>query len=477
MKKSCCFKLLLFIGIFLSAFIVIPKGSSASCYSISTNKRSYSYKEDIKISYSGAVNKLDWVGIYKVNGKLSSNPYDASLAFRYVSGDRNTFTFSPTTFISGNESKYSPEKGQPLEPGEYKAIIATNDSYQVAAQCEFTVRGDKPKASFDVISDIHITEYTDVNNNNLIKVFEDIHNVSKNSSSIIFNGDSVDSCKWDAYANLREICYKDNYGSYNPFIFMNVGNHEFFDNPHTNDFKSTSYDDKLSRFFYFADSVNRSAGRVNNDYMWHYDEKNKERKAYYSVNMDGYTFVFLGNERLADKDRAYISSDQTQWLNEKCLYPICKYQEHQPIFVFGHQGLYDTVAGTHSGQGWDGIYDRNQDNTLKYYLNKYASTFYFSGHSHWDLNSNGASPRNIRYDGSAVYGNGPGTVMFTDGGVGNAWNGSGDSYTGSTGLHVDIYEDKVIVKGRDYLRKAWIPGARYEIDLDSRYDYQDQVIG
>lgn len=472
-KRIIRFNLITFLTalcIILLSLVVMPMKANAAGYTIKTNKKEYNYNETIKVTYTGATNSKDWVGIYKRNTEPGKGTANAALAFMYINGSSNTFSFSPSTFIDSSYSKYSPQKGAPLEPGEYKAIIAKKDTYDVAAEYNFDVIGGTPKCSFDVISDSHVVASDDIRYSNLAYTLKDIGNYSTNSSAVIFNGDTVDKYDWYGYKRLSEIC-KENAKDL-PFMFFNVGNHEFFDNPSTNDFTSTPYSYKLNRFLYFADNANRESGKGNSEYINLYGDRDHKTKPYYTAKVKGCTFVFVGNESLRDKDRADISDEQIRWLDEDILYKTCKYQEHQPIFVFGHQGLRNTVAGTHDGQGWDGVI---QDGNLRFVLNKYPSTFYISGHSHWDLNAYSGPNRNIMYQDKATYGNGVGTTMFTDGGVTSSWTG-GSSYQGATGLHFDVYEDKVIVKARDFLANKWINGARYVIDLNAKYKNQDQLM-
>ena len=54
---------------------------------------------------------------------------------------------------------------------------------------------------------------------------------------------------------------------------------------------------------------------------------------------------------------AYLSDEQLNWFREKLAE---KRDENRPIYVFLHQGLIDTVAGTYEYQGWHGI-DRAEE--------------------------------------------------------------------------------------------------------------------
>ena len=57
---------------------------------------------------------------------------------------------------------------------------------------------------------------------------------------------------------------------------------------------------------------------------------------------------------------------------------------NKPIFVFIHQPLYDTVAGSKPGRGWNGV---EQDKQVKDILEKYLQAILFTGHTHWEFGS------------------------------------------------------------------------------------------
>ena len=49
----------------------------------------------------------------------------------------------------------------------------------------------------------------------------------------------------------------------------------------------------------------------------------------------------------------------------------------------------------------------------------------------------------------------------------------------SQGLCVQIYDDKVVVQGRDFYRKQWIPKVHYTIDVQSAttFSYRNNLLG
>ncbi|WP_434748813.1 metallophosphoesterase family protein [Paenibacillus amylolyticus] len=87
--------------------------------------------------------------------------------------------------------------------------------------------------------------------------------------------------------------------------------------------------------------------------------------SYHDHWIDGYHYIFLGTEQPHPKD-CEMSSEQAAL--------------DRPIFLFIHQPLMDTVAGSLQTR-----YGVNQDAELKAVLAKYPQAILFSGHTHWQL--------------------------------------------------------------------------------------------
>jgi hypothetical protein len=198
---------------------------------------------------------------------------------------------------------------------------------------------------------------------------------------------------------------------------------------------------------------------MNNDSN-NYSRNDNRSVPYYEQVVNGNHFFFLASESLASQDKADLSSKQLDWLDNR-LWNIAKYEGDQPVFVFSHQSLTNTVAGSSTSQGWSGVI---QDSALRFILNKYPNTFLFTSHSHWQLSS-----RNEMFQDNSTYGSTLGTTMFNTASITNLWCDDDKYIDGSQGLHVEVYNDKVVVSGRDFLRKKWIPSAKFTVDLNEKY--------
>lgn len=182
------------------------------------------------------------------------------------------------------------------------------------------------------------------------------------------------------------------------------------------------------------------------------DSINTPSKIYYDEWVNGYHYIYLGGER--EGLHAWLSDDQLRWF-DNLMKKDQKEHPNQPVFVFLHQSMYNTVAGSLPGQNWNGVDD---EAAFKKILKKYSNFLLFNGHSHWVLNS-----ESNMYGGSANI-----PAAFNTASVGYLWTSygtvaSGQFAEGSNGYYVDVYKDKVVLKGRDFLEGKWLPSALYVI--------------
>jgi hypothetical protein len=66
---------------------------------------------------------------------------------------------------------------------------------------------------------------------------------------------------------------------------------------------------------------------------------------------------------------------------------------------------------------------------------------------------------------NSMYGGGKNAAMFNTGSVGDLWTPSTDtSFEGSQGLYVQVYGDKVLVRGRDFVTGQWVASAQFVVN-------------
>ena len=87
------------------------------------------------------------------------------------------------------------------------------------------------------------------------------------------------------------------------------------------------------------------------------------------------------------------------------------------------------------------------------FISKYKNVLFFNGHSHWDLNS-----YQTMYTKDDNLPN-----IFNTASVAYLWSSyylnTGEYLKGSQGYYVEVYEDKILVLGRDFTNSKWIPSA------------------
>ncbi|MGG0239183.1 carbohydrate-binding protein [Bacillus rhizoplanae] len=149
---------------------------------------------------------------------------------------------------------------------------------------------------------------------------------------------------------------------------------------------------------------------------------------YYDKWINGYHFIYLATET-DDKDSAYLSDTQLQWLNDKLAEGASK---DKPIFLFLHQPLDNTVYQEYP---WDPYQsDEVQDQKLEDIIGKYPQSVFITGHIHYPLTL------------PSTFYNKQYFSMVRDGAVKDS----------GQGLIVDVYADRVVINGRDFNTKSTI---------------------
>ena len=281
-----------------------------------------------------------------------------------------------------------------------------------------------PLYELQVLSDIHInTAQSHLHNLHFASALADIQAISPNSIGIFVNGDVADHGEVAEYLSFQQLI--QNAGDRLPPVYAAIGNHDLYAGP---------YEEKLQSFLKYTEPGTDSV--------------------YYDLWIGGVHFLFLGSEEPGLN--ATLSDEQLNWFKEKLGE---NRDENRPIYVFLHQGLIDTVAGTFAYQGWHGI---NQAAQFASILKEYPEVILFTGHSHWEMDSfqtmkardeklptifNTAASAYLWNDGS----------MQTDIGV-----------EGSQGYYLYAYGDKVLLLGRDFVTGQWIASAQFFVDYEKR---------
>lgn len=153
-------------------------------------------------------------------------------------------------------------------------------------------------------------------------------------------------------------------------------------------------------------------------------------------------------------------NEDIDWLEEK----LEQYKE-QRVFLFWHLPIPDTFA---FGHGLEFLANDAscRAGDVRLLLESYPNTICFTGHSHYDL------ALEAEYDNANTYRADGTMTMIHCSSTAYPRLPNGDSYsnvpTGSQGYLVDVYENKVVIKGVDFTigeSGAFIPSANYVINV------------
>ncbi len=259
---------------------------------------------------------------------------------------------------------------------------------------------DKLITSFTVLSDIHIEGNNYPTFKKFSEILKEVHNAEDNDT-LVFLGDNTMNGQ-----DIESIFFYGALKAAKPAqnLLVAPGNHDYGNG-------TGVYDELKPRFKRYANFVGCGIG--DNNY-------------YYKV-IDGCYFIVLSSESDTVND-CLISDTQLSWL-KGVLDEASK--GDNPIFVLNHHPV---------------NYIQNGDQTrLSEVLNDYEKLFYFCGHTHWALSGhtvsvvNGVQQINIPRTTDDDY-------------EGNA---------GGIGAVVEVYENEVLVRFRDFDDSEWVEGYEY----------------
>ena len=262
------------------------------------------------------------------------------------------------------------------------------------------------RLNFSVLSDSHI----EGNNYARYKVFANsLQNVKRNKSgndAVVFLGDNTMNCQ-----NIENLLFHGAVSAILPDekILPVIGNHDLGNGE--GDYKTLQ-----SRWY---------------DYTGAFFGRQLEHPYYYEV-IDGYYFIVLGPESQGVYGM-YISDEQYEWL-EDVLAEAAK--GDKPVFVFSHYPADDAedAEGNPSSRLADILTAFNREHSI----------FSFVGHTHmplylfWSFHDDGYPeiylPRLTQLAG----------------------NGDNEIYDESgVGVEVEVYDNEVIVRGRNFYKGEW----------------------
>lgn len=296
---------------------------------------------------------------------------------------------------------------------------------------------EKPLLSFHVLSDIHVQARDERSQAKFQAALNDLHSLNPEANAIVLNGDLTDGRQAD-YDKLNELLKRT---PHPPAVYSTIGNHEYYQAWHGG-----------------ADEWNEAGfpnGETEYASIRRFLRFSGEKKVYYEKEIGGYSFLFLGSEQYRQSDpgngeNAYLSDRQLEWLQSTL---TKRAKKGKPIFVFMHQPLPHTVAGSSCCSNDKAIV---QHERLKAILSAYPQVVFFTGHTHWEL----------KRPDTLVAGR---FVMVNTSSVVQPWTLGEDGMEkllpqeASEGLYVEVYDGKILMKGRDFHGRRWIPEAQFVV--------------
>ncbi|SIH11384.1 Calcineurin-like phosphoesterase [Mycobacteroides abscessus subsp. abscessus] len=270
---------------------------------------------------------------------------------------------------------------------------------------------------------------------------DDMAKINPGSSGLAIAGDITPRGYDFEYANVRK--RMDKHTSPGTVAWA-IGNHEFYvpkyKDPNTlsqDTWPNDVVEDSLFKSFY------NFAGR---------------NSIYEEFSFGGIPVLAIGTERYMryhdEKlwDEVWMSDKQFSWLEDRLDYWN---RRNKPIMIITHHPLPNTVSGTRNK-----LYLSNylQSDRLLDLLGPYKNVFLFSGHTHWDLELSDWYTRRVvpssgNLSGFNVFNTGAIETGYTDNGTGGEKSVPGGF---NQGLQVEVSDDSVTVRARDFKRKAWM---------------------
>ncbi|URZ04384.1 metallophosphoesterase family protein [Clostridium felsineum] len=277
--------------------------------------------------------------------------------------------------------------------------------------------------SFSVISDTHIGVDESKNSSKIAKnklaiALKCIEKNFPKDKCIVINGDVVDNYYESSYNELTNTILSVNYSKKLPYIYFNLGNHEFKYNGEGPSI-SECYNENLNRFINKTQNI-QSKLTANKDISHTFRSTNKPYDLQYVGNTP---FFFLGSDSVVKgktNDCAYLKfNDQLKSLNDSIGTGLS--------FIFCHQPPLNTVKGSNASNCIS-----NTDELLEV-LKKHPNAIMFTAHTHRTFDN---SPLTFGNNYSKL-GSCP---VITSPSV----------FRSLEGIHVNVYEDMISVEGVKY---------------------------
>lgn len=333
--------------------------------------------------------------------------------------------------ITCNDCLFMPNDADSIEVA---VVEGASTSCFVEAPQKLKAPASTYRYSFQVLTDLHASADHKAHIPNLKMALRDVTKNSPNSIGIFTAGDNTDRGTQAQYDLLLQTINEVKAEVKLPPITFAIGNHD--------EVYGGTYQEEVERFIRNFNTPG----------------------LYYSVVKNGTKFIMLGSEE--QSTAGTISDTQLAWLQSE----LASVDTNMPVFVFLHQPLKDTVSGTLSWKN-NGIQrwylGEAAGNKLHGILKNYPNAIFFSGHTH----------SSFEQEQPMLYGNGVDATFINASSTAYLWGDDNLDFQGSQGLYVEVYEDYILVKGRDFTRSKWCAVAQFLIPVgDGAKTYEGDLM-
>ena len=313
-----------------------------------------------------------------------------------------------------NEGAYMPQEADGVI---IMAMAGGENMLFITAPEEMGLQESKLLYRYNILSDLHVSPSWPSCNAMVKKAFQDI--IAQGYSSVIFTlGDNTERGQENEYELLKSIV--TGAGEKLPNIYYAMGNHDIVYN------NNAGYDKQLALFQKYTGMPG----------------------AYYAVELNGHFHIILGSDTLSHLGT--IGQEQQDWLKAQ----LEKTDTQSPIFIYLHQPLKDTTSGTlytkyNKSQDQDSFGILDDTKALREILKNYPNAILLTGHTH----------RSFLSEQPVLLGGGKDANFVACSTVGKADGGS-------EGIYVEVYEDYVLIRGRDFANEQWCGCMQIKIPLN-----------
>lgn len=229
-------------------------------------------------------------------------------------------------------------------------------------------------------------------------------------------------------------------------VYLVQGNHDIRDGEKWNSvYYNSSYWYDL--FYDWIDYSNSTATTQKYENTVEYSREH----AYYDTVINGHQFIFLALPNLENGTEYYsFGAEQLAWLDKKL------YQNERtgnPTFVCVHVPTKDSkILKNPDALG-------ENDRAFREIINKHPTAIIVSGHKHYDLDADFA----YSYNGAQEL-----PSEFNDGGA--SMVGDVTEQEGSLGIIAEVYSDRIILRGRNFVENKWISRAQTILTFKNSLD-------